>query len=83
MTSTADADHDRGNELIENDVCTLCGSGFVFVEEEATYEPRSTTFACANHRDHGSGRCPGTIVTLYGDGHISRRVYGRGNVTVN
>ena len=83
MTSPSASDHDRARDIVENDVCTLCGGGFVFVEEETTYEPRSTTYACTNHREHGTGQCPGTVLTLYGDGHISRRVYGRGNVPVD
>lgn len=78
--TTSIADEGRARRLVEDDVCTLCGGGFVVVNEETTYEPRSRTYACTNHRDHGTGRCPGTIITLYGDGHISRRVYGRGNV---
>lgn len=77
------SDHERIRALIEADVCTLCESGFVIVKEETTYEPRSWVYACEDHREHGDGTCPGTIIRLYDDGHVTRRVYGRGTVPMS
>lgn len=82
MASTQFPDFTAAREVVEEDVCSICGSGLEVRAEETTYEPRSVVYACVEHRDHGSGDCPGTVVTLYGDGHINRRVYGRGTVPI-
>ena len=63
---------------VEEEVCPLCEAEFVFVREEATFAPTSTVYACADHREHGEGACPGTELRVYEDGHVSRRVYGQG-----
>ena len=82
MESTQFPVFSAARAVVEEDVCSICGSGLEVRKEEATYEPRSVVYVCANHRDHGSGDCPGTTVTLYGDGHINRTIYGRGTVPI-
>ncbi|MDX1747021.1 MAG: hypothetical protein R3324_13880 [Halobacteriales archaeon] len=82
MSSTQFPDFPAARAVVEGNVCSICGSDLVVREEETTYEPRSVVYVCTDHRDHGSGDCPGTVVTVYGDGHITRTVYGRGTVPI-
>lgn len=73
-SSKSDEQHPAGDQ----DSCPHCGRGFQFVREEEPLEPRSTVFACEAHDVYGDGDCPGTILRVYEDGHVSRHVYGRG-----